>query len=80
MSWVASIVNALSCSDLYKYVLNRIHCKSDCCQHNLMCDCETDEIEIPDEPDNDIHIEKLCCLGGNDENDENDENEIISNA
>jgi len=49
-----------------------------------MCDCETDEIEIPDEPDNDIHIEKLCCLGGNDENDdendENDDNEIISNA
>ena len=81
MSWVAAIVNALSCSDLYKYVLNRMHCKSDCCPHNLMCDCDTDAVEIQEQDtDNDIHIENQCCMRGYEEDSENDENEIISNA
>ena len=81
MSWVAAIVNALSCSDLYKYVLNRMHCKSDCCHHNLMCDCDTDAVEIQEQDtDNDIHIENQCCMRGYEEDSENDENEIISNA
>ena len=80
MSWVAAIVNALSCSDLYKYVLNRMHCKSDCCHHNLMCDCDTDAVEIQEEIENDIHIENQCCMRGYDENSENDDHEIISNV
>ena len=81
MSWVASIINALSCSDLYKYVLNRMHCKSDCCHHNLMCDCDTDAVEIQEQDtENDIHIENQCCMRGYEEDSENDENEIISNA
>ena len=77
MSWVAAIVNALSCSDLYKYVLNRMHCKSDCCHHNLMCDCDTDAVEIQEDIENDIHIENQCCMRGYDEN---DGHEIISNV
>ena len=45
MAWIGAIVNALSCSDLYKYVFNSMRCKSDCCKHNLTCDCETDAID-----------------------------------
>ena len=72
MSWVASIVNALSCSDLYKYVLNRMHCKSDCCHHNLMCVCDTDEVKIHEDTNKDIQIENQCCMRGHDENDDHE--------
>ncbi len=77
MAWIGAIVNALSCSDLYKYVFNSMRCKSDCCHHYFTCDCETDEIDLPSD-NND-----LCCFGGNvnsDYTNTSDDHEIISNS
>ena len=51
MAWVGVIMNALSCSDLYKYVFNGMRCKSDCCKHYLVCDCETDLVDIQSSDD-----------------------------
>jgi hypothetical protein len=75
MAWVGAILNALSCSDLYKYVFNSMRCKSDCCEHYLTCDCETSEVDLQS---NDS--EKLCCFGGNVESDTSDGPDLISNS
>ena len=72
MAWVGVIMNALSCSDLYKYVFNGMRCKSDCCKHFLVCDCETDLVDIQSSDD-----EKFCCLGGKAESDTSDGPDII---
>ena len=78
MAWIGAIVNALSCSDLYKYVFNSMRCKSDCCKHNLTCDCETDAVELQSN-DSESPIHK-CCFGSNVESDTSDGADIISNA
>ena len=78
MAWIGAIVNALSCSDLYKYVFNSMRCKSDCCKHNLVCDCATDAVELQSN-DSGNSIPK-CCFGGNVESDTSDEPDIISNT
>ena len=58
-----------------------MHCKSECCHHKLMCDCDTDAVEIQEQDtEHDIHIENQCCMRGYDENSENDDHEIISNV
>ena len=79
MAWIGSIVNALSCSDLYKYVFNSMRCKSDCCKHNLTCDCETDAVDLQSN-DSENSLPKLCCFGGNAESDTSDEPDKISNT
>ena len=76
MAWVGAIVNALSCSDLYKYVFNSMRCKSDCCKHNLTCDCETDAIDLQSTDSEGLG----GCFGGNAESDTSDEPPILSNS
>jgi hypothetical protein len=72
MAWVGAVINALSCSDLYKYVFNSMRCKSDCCKHYLICDCETDAVDIQSSDD-----EKFCCLGGKADSDTSEGPDII---
>ena len=58
-SLIGNIISSLSCSDLYKYVLNSMHCHSkcsDCCSF----DCDTDQIPI--ESDNEHDNPLLCCI------------------
>ena len=57
-SVLVSLVNALSCSDFYKYVLNAFQCHSRC-SDCFECDCETEEIPIEHE---DCRL-LTCCLG-----------------
>ena len=57
MAVISEICNALSLSDMWKYVCNSMRCHIACCVDVMECDCETDEIEIHDNtPCN------LCCL------------------
>ncbi len=63
MSWIGDIISFMSCSDLYKYVLNSMTCHSDCCHHDFLCDCETTKIDIPSDSDDDLG----CCLRGGDD-------------
>lgn len=46
---IVGICNALSCSDLWKYVFNAMTIHSHCCNDYISCDCETTEIEIEDD-------------------------------
>ena len=48
-----NILNALSLSDLWKYVCNAMTCESDCCNHFITCSCMTSEIDIEEEDDKD---------------------------
>ena len=54
----AGVLNALSCHDLYRFVLNDLSCKSDCGEH-CGCECETHESsgEAPEE------VDVETCLG-----------------
>jgi hypothetical protein len=75
MAWVGAILNALACSDLYKYVFNSMRCKSDCCEHYLTCDCETDAVDIQSSDS-----ETLDCFGSNLESDTLDGHDLISKS
>ena len=54
---LTSIMNALSCKDLYKYVLNDMSCESECCLGN--CECETHAVE--DSSREDDYEANTCC-------------------
>ena len=45
---ISEICNALSLSDMRKYVCNAMRCHIACCGDFMECDCETDELEIHD--------------------------------
>jgi hypothetical protein len=44
MSWFVDLINALSCRNLYKYVLNDCTCHSEC-SDCFECDMDTSEVE-----------------------------------
>jgi hypothetical protein len=46
---ISQIIKFLSCSDLYKYVLNDSECHSTCGEDCCKCDIETHKIEIEDD-------------------------------
>ena len=50
---VGQICDALSLSDLYKYVCNSVECKSNCCDNFIVCSCVTSEIDIEQEEESD---------------------------
>ena len=56
-SVLVGLVNALSCSDFYKYVLNAFKCHSKC-SDCFECDCETEEVPLEHE-DKSLFS---CCL------------------
>jgi len=62
---VSSVCEALSLTDLYKYVLNSMHCKSSCCKHFIDCELDTEKIDIPSDDDGDgtVKIIEACCGG-----------------
>ena len=62
-SLIGNIISSLSCSDLYKYVLNSMHCHSKC-SDCFECDCETNEIPVEEEHHDNIPL--LCCICEND--------------
>ena len=76
MAWVGAILNALSCSDLYKYVFNSMRCKSDCCKDFLVCDFETDAIDLQSSDSEGIGD----CFGDYAESDTSEEISILSNG
>ena len=76
MAWVGANFNALSCSDLDKYVFNRVRCKSDCCKHVLICDCDTDAIDLQSSDSEGIGD----CFGGYAGSDTSEETSISSNG
>jgi len=55
---VSSICEALSLSDMWRYVCNSMECHSHCCNDFMMCDCETNEIEV----DKEKGLLDLCIL------------------
>ena len=57
-SLLVGLVNALNCSDFYKYVLNAFKCHSKC-SDRFECDCETEEVPIEHE-DSSVWD---CCMG-----------------
>ena len=66
-SIISSICNALSLTDLYKYVLNAVHCESHCCRDYCSCELETKEIELSDDEGNEnVKLVEACCTGLND--------------
>ena len=80
---VSSICNALSLTDLYKYVLNAVHCESHCCRDYCSCELETKEIELSDDDDDDgnVKLVEACCTGLKDiytDSENEDEEELIN--
>ena len=81
-SIISSICNALSLTDLYKYVLNSMSFHSKCCDM-VEFDCQTDKIELSDDDDDDGNVKLLevCCTGLKDiyTDDENEDEEELIN-
>ena len=80
----SSICSALSLTDFYKYVLNAVHCESQCCRDYCSCKIETDKIELSDdddEGDENVKLLEACCTGLHDiyTDDENEDEEELIN-
>ena len=60
MGEVASIFNALSCSDCARYVCNSMHCHSQCGENCCEFDFVTDEIGIPEEGEIELEVQGCC--------------------
>ena len=62
MGQAAQILRALSCHDLYVYVLNESSCYTRCCGDEGLCTCEyhTAHVDPPDD-DSVISVEVVGC-------------------
>jgi len=59
---VGQICDALSLSDLYKYVCNSMECKSNCCDNFIVCSCITSEVDIEEEGSNSTDACMELCM------------------
>ena len=59
---IEHICDALSLSDMWRYVCNAMECHINCCNDFLQCDCITSEIEIESDDDDDDDDCDLCCI------------------
>ena len=58
MGAATSVIQALSCHDLYKFVLNDLQCRSTCGE-DCGCECETHAVE--DSSREDDYEASTCC-------------------
>lgn len=61
---ISQIFKFLSCSDLYKYVLNDSECHSTCGDSCCKCDVETHKVEIEHDSDSEPQSPELSIRLG----------------
>jgi hypothetical protein len=63
LTGLGKLLEALSCADCARYVLNSMHCESVCCTKDDCCrmKLDTDMVELAKEHSEEMELETDCC-------------------